>query len=71
MAVSGTTETEIKLRLDNPQAIEARARLPRAFDVTKPRIFEANTVFDDSEGGLRPAVAFSGCAKSAAARRDL
>lgn len=49
---SANTENEIKLRIDNPQATEARVAAA-GFRVTKPRIFESNTVLDDSDGGLR------------------
>jgi adenylate cyclase, class 2 len=52
MGGSGTTETEIKLRLDTPEQVEERLA-SAGFRVTKPRVFEANTVFDDVEGGIR------------------
>ena len=48
----GTHETEIKLAV--PDAAGAR-RLLRAggFRVSRPRVFEANTIFDTKSGGLR------------------
>ena len=52
MAASDSTETEIKLRIENPQGIEERLDA-LGFKVTRPRIFESNTIFDDAVGGLR------------------
>jgi len=46
------TETEIKLRIDNLKEVEERLAA-LGFKVTKPRIFESNTIFDDAVGGLR------------------
>jgi adenylate cyclase, class 2 len=46
------TETEIKLPITNPQSIRDRlASLD--FHITKPRVFEANTLYDDGAGSLR------------------
>jgi adenylate cyclase class 2 len=49
---SDNTETEIKLRIGNAHAIEERLAA-HGFQVTKARVFESNTVFDDINGGLR------------------
>jgi adenylate cyclase, class 2 len=49
---SGNTETEIKLPIENSHAIEERLAAC-GFRVTKARVFESNTVFDDINGGLR------------------
>jgi adenylate cyclase class 2 len=46
------TETEIKLPVADPHAMQEQlAALD--FQITKPRIFEANTLYDDHSGGLR------------------
>ena len=55
-AHSPGTETEIKLALDSPELL-FRKLSEVGFAVTKPRIFEANTVYDRTDGPLRG----SGC----------
>lgn len=52
MGGTGTNETEIKLRLDGHESVEKRLA-SIGFRVTKPRVFEANTVFDDMKGRIR------------------
>jgi adenylate cyclase, class 2 len=55
VAVSGTsgnTETEVKIRLQSPEAAIERLSAS-GFVVSKPRVFEANTVFDTPEESLR------------------
>lgn len=51
-----STETEVKLRVGHPADVEARLH-SAGFRITKPRVFEANTIFDDASGSLRS----SGC----------
>lgn len=54
MSAPSPREVEIKLLLDD--AAEARRRLEAAgFRVAKPRVFEANVLFDTPEGRLRAA----------------
>jgi adenylate cyclase class 2 len=48
----GPTETEIKLEIDNPEFITPRL-FEAHFQVTKPRIFESNTLYDFSAQTLR------------------
>jgi adenylate cyclase class 2 len=50
--VTGSTETEIKLRIENPGSIEDRLAA-LGFEIVKTRTFEANTVFDYEDTGLR------------------
>lgn len=53
MAGNGSvTETEVKIRLESPEAL--LERLAQAgFAVTKPRVFEANTIYDEPGRDLR------------------
>jgi adenylate cyclase class 2 len=53
--VAGTREnreTEIKIRLHSPEAFPKKLTAS-GFVVTKPRVFEANTIFDDPAESLR------------------
>ena len=46
------TETEVKIRLRSPDAFLPRLEAA-GFSITKPRVFEANTVFDEPGRDLR------------------
>lgn len=52
MSGPNRTETEIKLPIADPQAIRDRLASLH-FQITKPRIFEANTLYDDGTRSLR------------------
>jgi adenylate cyclase, class 2 len=45
-------ETEIKIRLQSPELVAARLT-EAGFAVAKPRVFEANTVYDQAGGEVR------------------
>lgn len=45
-------EIEIKLRLERPASIE-KVLTKHGFAVTRSRVFESNTLYDDSAAGLR------------------
>lgn len=49
---SSATETEIKIRLDAPEAVIERIAAA-GFTVTKPRVFEINIIYDAPERDLR------------------
>jgi adenylate cyclase class 2 len=48
----GGTETEIKLRISDPDAMQARLR-DAGFEVTAARVFEGNTIYDTPGGDLK------------------
>ena len=50
--MTGSTETEIKLSLEDPLATLSRLR-SLGFEVLRPRVFEANTLYDTKTGELR------------------
>jgi adenylate cyclase class 2 len=49
--VTGGTETEVKIRLENSRGIEDRLRTA-GFAVSEPRVFESNTLFDTKDRRL-------------------
>src|SRR3954447_20022763 len=52
VAAVGGTETEIKLPIKDPHGIQVRLAA-LGFQTTKPRVFEANILYDDEAGPLR------------------
>ena len=52
MAAGGPTETEIKLKIDDPAAIQKRLE-SLGLRVVRPRVFETNTLYDFPDARLR------------------
>lgn len=52
MVEGGATETEIKLRLPDPERIQTHLQ-QLGFQLTAPRVFEANTLYDYPDRRLR------------------
>jgi adenylate cyclase, class 2 len=52
VAAGGATETEIKLRVADPAEVQDKLT-SLGFVITKPRVFEANTLYDFPERGLQ------------------
>ncbi len=50
--MTGSTETEIKLRVQDAPAVQARLR-SLGFAILHGRVFEANTIYDTENGELR------------------
>lgn len=52
MSAETAVETEVKIRLGDPQDLHSRL-IAAGFAITKPRVFEANTIYDDLDRSLR------------------
>lgn len=46
------TETEVKIRIADPEAVLERLAAA-GFEVSKPRVFEANTIYDEPDRALK------------------
>jgi adenylate cyclase class 2 len=54
MAATGPNETEVKIRISSAEAAEGRVR-QLGFEVLRPKVFEANVVFDTPDSSLKRA----------------